>query len=121
MCTCKAHAVKELWPSMKFGIGPSIEHGFYYDFDMPESPEGQSRPLLFIYPGAGLSALVPAGSVRTDTLRPVYLQKITCHLWRAFTARIDRRHGRYGQIRGWSCHLNTAFSMKCVGINMNNG
>jgi threonyl-tRNA synthetase len=28
-----AEAVKELWPDTKLGIGPSIEDGFYYDFD----------------------------------------------------------------------------------------
>ncbi|MCG2689773.1 threonine--tRNA ligase [Candidatus Parcubacteria bacterium] len=28
-----ALAVKTLWPGVKFGIGPSIENGFYYDFD----------------------------------------------------------------------------------------
>ena len=28
-----AQAVKELWPDVKLGIGPSIEDGFYYDFD----------------------------------------------------------------------------------------
>ncbi|MFA4888948.1 MAG: threonine--tRNA ligase [Candidatus Omnitrophota bacterium] len=28
-----AQAVKELWPEVKLGIGPSIEDGFYYDFD----------------------------------------------------------------------------------------
>jgi threonyl-tRNA synthetase len=27
-----AEAVKELWPQVKLGIGPSIEDGFYYDF-----------------------------------------------------------------------------------------
>ncbi len=30
-----AHAVKELYPKAKFGIGPVIENGFYYDFDLP--------------------------------------------------------------------------------------
>ncbi|RJP21933.1 MAG: threonine--tRNA ligase [Candidatus Abyssobacteria bacterium SURF_5] len=30
-----AHAVQELYPETKFGIGPSIEGGFYYDFDKP--------------------------------------------------------------------------------------
>ncbi|MFA5084816.1 MAG: threonine--tRNA ligase [Candidatus Omnitrophota bacterium] len=36
-----AQAVKELWPEVKLGIGPSIEDGFYYDFDREEpfSPE----------------------------------------------------------------------------------
>ena len=31
-----AQAVKELWPGVKLGIGPSIEDGFYYDFDREE-------------------------------------------------------------------------------------
>ncbi len=28
-----AHAVKELYPKSKLGMGPAIENGFYYDFD----------------------------------------------------------------------------------------
>jgi threonyl-tRNA synthetase len=31
-----AQAVKALWPQVKLGIGPSIEDGFYYDFDKTE-------------------------------------------------------------------------------------
>ncbi|MDD5108349.1 MAG: threonine--tRNA ligase [Candidatus Omnitrophica bacterium] len=31
-----AEAVKQLWPEVKLGIGPSIEDGFYYDFDKKE-------------------------------------------------------------------------------------
>jgi len=31
-----AEAVKELWPQVRLGIGPSIEDGFYYDFDKQE-------------------------------------------------------------------------------------
>jgi len=31
-----AQAVKELWPQAKLTIGPSIEDGFYYDFDKKE-------------------------------------------------------------------------------------
>lgn len=31
-----AAAVKKLYPEAKFTIGPSIENGFYYDFDLPE-------------------------------------------------------------------------------------
>ena len=31
-----ASAVKKLYPSAKLGIGPAIEGGFYYDFDIPE-------------------------------------------------------------------------------------
>lgn len=29
-----AQAVKRLYPEAKFGVGPSIENGFYYDFDI---------------------------------------------------------------------------------------
>lgn len=36
-----AHAVKELFPDVKFAIGPAIEDGFYYDFDraVPFTPD----------------------------------------------------------------------------------
>lgn len=36
-----AHAVKELFPQAKIAIGPAIEDGFYYDFDIdrPFTPE----------------------------------------------------------------------------------
>jgi threonyl-tRNA synthetase len=36
-----AEAVKDLFPTAKFGIGPAIEDGFYYDFDVdtPFTPE----------------------------------------------------------------------------------
>ncbi|MCQ9205147.1 MAG: threonine--tRNA ligase [Omnitrophica bacterium] len=30
-----ASAVKKLYPQAKLGIGPAIENGFYYDFDIP--------------------------------------------------------------------------------------
>lgn len=29
-----AHAIQKLWPQAKFGIGPTIENGFYYDVDL---------------------------------------------------------------------------------------
>lgn len=40
-----AKAVKELFPDAKLGIGPSIEDGFYYDFDVkqPFLPEDLER------------------------------------------------------------------------------
>src|SRR5262249_6877778 len=31
-----ASAVAKLYPGVQFGFGPAIEHGFYYDFDLPE-------------------------------------------------------------------------------------
>jgi threonyl-tRNA synthetase len=40
-----AQAVQELFPKAKLGIGPPIENGFYYDFDVPEpfKPEDLER------------------------------------------------------------------------------
>lgn len=29
-----ADAVQRLWPEAKFGVGPVVEHGFYYDIDL---------------------------------------------------------------------------------------
>lgn len=31
-----ASAVQHLWPEAKFGVGPVVEHGFYYDIDLGE-------------------------------------------------------------------------------------
>ena len=33
-----ASAVKDLYPKVKFGVGPAIENGFYYDFDFAKTP-----------------------------------------------------------------------------------
>src|SRR3984957_11951805 len=30
-----AQAVQQLFPTAKLGIGPPVENGFYYDFDVP--------------------------------------------------------------------------------------
>src|SRR5690606_27226879 len=29
-----ATAIQKIWPQAKFGVGPVVEHGFYYDIDM---------------------------------------------------------------------------------------
>jgi len=36
-----ASAVKRLYPDAKLGIGPAIENGFYYDFDIPSGIKDQ--------------------------------------------------------------------------------
>jgi len=41
-----ASAVAKLYPGARFGFGPAIEHGFYYDFDLPEPlTEGDLRKI----------------------------------------------------------------------------
>lgn len=41
-----AYAVQELYPETKFGIGPAIENGFYYDFDLKNSLTPQDLPKI---------------------------------------------------------------------------
>src|SRR4029078_4693381 len=36
-----ANAVQHLWPEAKFGVGPVVEHGFYYDIDLGKKKLGE--------------------------------------------------------------------------------
>ncbi|HYM16168.1 MAG TPA: threonine--tRNA ligase [Dehalococcoidia bacterium] len=41
-----AEAVLELFPEAKFAIGPPIEHGFYYDFELPRALTPEDLPVV---------------------------------------------------------------------------
>jgi len=41
-----ATAVQELFPGVKLGIGPAIENGFYYDFDLKKSFTPEDLPII---------------------------------------------------------------------------
>lgn len=41
-----AQAVLELFPDAKLGIGPAIEDGFYYDFDLPRGLTPDDLPVI---------------------------------------------------------------------------
>ena len=41
-----AEAVQSIFPDAKFGIGPAIRDGFYYDFDLPRSLTPDDLPLI---------------------------------------------------------------------------
>jgi threonyl-tRNA synthetase len=41
-----AEAVRSIFPDVKFGIGPAIENGFYYDFDLPRPLTPDDLPLI---------------------------------------------------------------------------
>ena len=41
-----AMAVLDMFPAAKLGIGPTIENGFYYDFDLPEKLTSEQLPKL---------------------------------------------------------------------------
>ncbi|MCK4331000.1 MAG: threonine--tRNA ligase [Dehalococcoidia bacterium] len=41
-----AEAVQSLFPEAKFGIGPAIEDGFYYDFELPRALVPDDLPII---------------------------------------------------------------------------
>ncbi len=41
-----AEVVQSLFPDAKFGIGPVIDNGFYYDFDLPRSLTPDDLPII---------------------------------------------------------------------------
>lgn len=41
-----AHAVLNIFPEAKLGIGPAIENGFYYDFELPRPLVPEDLPLI---------------------------------------------------------------------------
>ena len=41
-----AYAVQKLYPGAKFGIGPAIENGFYYDFELPRKITQEDLPKI---------------------------------------------------------------------------
>lgn len=41
-----AEAVQQLFPEAKFGIGPTIEDGFYYDFELPRPLTTEDLPVI---------------------------------------------------------------------------
>lgn len=41
-----AQAVKRLFPEAKLGVGPAIEEGFYYDFDLPRTLSDEDLPRI---------------------------------------------------------------------------
>ncbi|MFH1169641.1 MAG: threonine--tRNA ligase [Chloroflexota bacterium] len=41
-----AEAVLSLFPDARFGIGPAIDNGFYYDFELPRSLSPEDLPVI---------------------------------------------------------------------------
>ena len=59
-----AEAVKSIFPEAKFGIGPTIEDGFYYDFDLPRTLTPEDLPVI----EAKMKAIVRTNSPFTHEL-----------------------------------------------------
>src|SRR4030042_5096621 len=41
-----AEAVQSIFPDARFGIGPAIDNGFYYDFDLPRPLTPDDLPVI---------------------------------------------------------------------------
>ena len=54
-----AEAVQSIFPDAKFGIGPAIENGFYYDFALPRSLTPDDLPLIESRMGEIIASNVP--------------------------------------------------------------
>jgi threonyl-tRNA synthetase len=54
-----AEAVLSLFPDAKFAIGPAIEDGFYYDFDLPRSLTPDDLPVIEKKMGEIIKANLP--------------------------------------------------------------
>jgi threonyl-tRNA synthetase len=54
-----AEAVQSIFPDAKFGIGPAIENGFYYDFGLPRRLTPDDLPLIEAKMNEILAANVP--------------------------------------------------------------
>ncbi len=54
-----AEAVQYIFPDAKFGIGPAIEHGFYYDFDLPRPLTPDDLPPIETRMGEIIASNVP--------------------------------------------------------------
>jgi len=54
-----AEAVQSIFPDAKFAIGPAIENGFYYDFDLPRSLTPEDLPVIEKKMGEIIKANIP--------------------------------------------------------------
>ena len=54
-----AEAVLSMFPDAKFGIGPAIDDGFYYDFELPRSLTPEDLPVIEKKMGEIIKANLP--------------------------------------------------------------
>ena len=72
-----AEAVQTIFPGAKFAIGPAIENGFYYDFDVPRSLTPDDLPLI----EARMSEIIALCSKCSSTLLHLPVQYIWMTPW----------------------------------------
>lgn len=62
-----AAAVGEMFPGAKFGMGPAIDDGFYYDFDLNRTLSPEDLPLI----EEGMRAIIAENLPFTKAARPI--------------------------------------------------
>ena len=98
-----AQAVQDIWPDARLGIGPPIENGFYYDFDVevPFKPEDlekiETRMRKIIKEGQKFSRRVVSDG---DAISRAEGRAVQDRADRAQGGRARRGRGRRGQRRG---------------------
>ncbi|MBM3149285.1 MAG: threonine--tRNA ligase, partial [Chloroflexi bacterium] len=76
-----AEAVQSLFPEAKFGIGPAIEDGFYYDFELPRALVPDDLPRI----EARMKEIVASGLpfVREELDKPKALKLFSSQPYKA--------------------------------------
>ncbi|MDB5184269.1 MAG: thrZ [Candidatus Saccharibacteria bacterium] len=63
-----ATAIQHLWPEAKFGVGPVVEHGFYYDVDLGDTKLSEDD---FAKIEAEMQSVIQANNVFERFTKPV--------------------------------------------------
>ena len=92
-----AAALTDLYPGVKFGVGPAIENGFYYDIELPEgatvSPDDFAAIEARMAEIAKSAAAITRREVTRDEAReifadqPLKLELIDCLLYTSHAVR----------------------------------
>ncbi|MCX5996647.1 MAG: threonine--tRNA ligase [Chloroflexi bacterium] len=75
-----AEAVQSLYPGAKFGIGPAIEDGFYYDFELPRPLAVEDLPAIEMKMKEIIAADLPFVSEEKEALKLFADQKYKTEL-----------------------------------------
>jgi threonyl-tRNA synthetase len=107
-----AQAVCDLFPGAKYAIGPPIQDGFYYDFELPEPLTPDDLPRI----EERMHAISSAGQpfVREELDRPTALARFADQPYkREIIDAADASEGALGQT--FSLYRNDAWADLCLG------
>lgn len=89
-----AQAVKRLCPEAKFAIGPSIERGFYYDFDLPRTLTPEDLPKI----EAEMKKIIKEGlPIERFLLSPAEAQKLMEEQEQPYKVELIQEHAGKGE------------------------